>query len=401
MYAYAIVCVEIFMHGALPWSTVDDDIIRRYVVGMSLYCFCLSWCLLNQDLLDENKRPPVPSTSATKDLMPVVERCWAADPKKRPSFDSIVHDIKKKNKYTDSPAVKPKAELYDDGRAMRNSPKLTPQKLQNLGFAVEVPSTGSSPASTPPPVTYATLSPGTIPVQRIITPIREEDRSVASSPVMDRKTFDVPGRSPPPSESVASPHMGFDAGEEKGKPHSQPPSRGASESSTSNSARTTSTDVKTTDSSADVHEPGLELQRFDSPPPADEIAAQRKNERRYRLCLQHDFNPSRGFSLLIVLWPFAHVFAQIVKLPLWEPSPVELGAVGYLSRPSGSFVTLFNSFNPQKSSAGKCEGMPSLYGYGSVSKGSQRIMRRSAAQRGLDVIQGFLWFRSRSSGDFQ
>lgn len=225
--------------------------------------------------------------------MSVVERCWAADPKKRPSFDSIVHDIKKKNKYTDSPAVKPKAELYDDGRAMRNSPKLTPQKMQNLGFAVEVPSTGSSPASSPPPVTYATLSPGTIPVQRIITPIREEDRSVASSPVVDRKTFDVPGRSPPPSESFASPHMGFDAGE---KEKSQPPSRGASESSASNSTRTTSTDVKTTDSSADVHEPGLELQRFDSPPPADEIAAQRKNERRYRLCLHHDFNPSRELS---------------------------------------------------------------------------------------------------------
>lgn len=226
-------------------------------------------------------------------MLPVVERCWSADPKKRPSFDSIVHDIKKKNKYTDSPAVKPKTELYEDGRAMRNSPKLTPQKMQNLGFAVEVPSTGSSPASSPPPVTYATLSPGTIPVQRIITPIREEDRSVASSPVVDRKTFDVPGRSPPPSESFASPHMGFDAGE-KGK--SQPPSREASESSASNSTRTTSTDVKTTDSSADVHEPGLELQRFDSPPPADEIAAQRKNERRYRLCLHHDFNPSRELS---------------------------------------------------------------------------------------------------------
>lgn len=41
MYAYAIVCVEIFMHGALPWSTVDDDIIRRYVVGRSLSYFCL------------------------------------------------------------------------------------------------------------------------------------------------------------------------------------------------------------------------------------------------------------------------------------------------------------------------------------------------------------------------
>lgn len=80
---------------------------------------------------------------------------------------------------------------------------------------------------------------------------------------------------------------------------------------------------------------------------------------------------------------------------------MELGAIGYLSRPSGSFVTLFNSFNPSKTSAGRCDGMPSLYGYGNVSKGSQRIMRRSAAQRGLDIIQGFLWFKSRGGGEFQ
>ena len=34
IYAYAIVCVEIFGLGALPWGVVDDDTYRRLVVGM-------------------------------------------------------------------------------------------------------------------------------------------------------------------------------------------------------------------------------------------------------------------------------------------------------------------------------------------------------------------------------
>lgn len=38
---------------------------------------------------------------------------------------------------------------------------------------------------------------------------------------------------------------------------------------------------------------GPDLSRFESPPPADDIIAQRKNESRYRLCLQHDYHASR------------------------------------------------------------------------------------------------------------
>ena len=196
----------------------------------------------------------------------------------------IVRELKKKNKFPESPAIKPKAELFDEGRTSRNSPRITPKKARNLGSAVTLSSTGSSPASTPP-VTYATLSPGTIPVQRIITPIREEDKSVTNSPIMERRTFDVPGRSPPPSESFPSPHIGVSE-------NRKPPQRGASESSTSNSSQAESTNTTTNESGISAHEPGLELQRFHSPPPADEITAQRKNERRYRLCLTHDFNPS-------------------------------------------------------------------------------------------------------------
>jgi hypothetical protein len=82
----------------------------------------------------------------------------------------------------------------------------------------------------------------------------------------------------------------------------------------------------------------------------------------------------------------------IVTLPLWAPSPVALGAVGYLSKPSGSFVTLFNSLSPEKASAEGAQGLPSLYGYGKVVTGSQRQEKRHAALRKFDAIVGFLTF---------
>ena len=73
----------------------------------------------------------------------------------------------------------------------------------------------------------------------------------------------------------------------------------------------------------------------------------------------------------------------IVKLPLWDPSPVELGAVGYLSKPQGRFITLFNAFIPQKSN-----NLPSIYKYGQVKKGSQKLDKRSKLRQGLDAVTG-------------
>ena len=90
-----------------------------------------------------------------------------------------------------------------------------------------------------------------------------------------------------------------------------------------------------------------------------------------------------------------------VRLAIWEPSSVDLGAVGYVSRPSGQFKTLFNAFNPPESSDGKASGMSNLYGYGRIEKGVQKQDSRNMAQKSLDMINGFLWFRSRSSGDYQ
>jgi len=73
-------------------------------------------------------------------------------------------------------------------------------------------------------------------------------------------------------------------------------------------------------------------------------------------------------------------------LPLWTPSQIPLGAVGYHEKPSGRFVTLFDAFRPD----GRARDLPSLLGYGNVSMGSQRYDKRSIAQVGSDFFQSFI-----------
>lgn len=81
---------------------------------------------------------------------------------------------------------------------------------------------------------------------------------------------------------------------------------------------------------------------------------------------------------------------HIVTLPLWSPSVVEIGAVGYLRKPEGGFLTLFNAFDPPKSSDGLLKGMANLHGYGDISEGNYQQDVRNRALRGLDVLQGWI-----------
>ncbi|KAJ3889164.1 hypothetical protein GG344DRAFT_52196 [Lentinula edodes] len=116
--------------------------------------------------------------------------------------------------------------------------------------------------------------------------------------------------------------------------------------------------------------------RYDLPPLANDLIAEAQNERRYRLLLVHEFHPS-------------------LTLPLWSPAPVALGAVGYLSKPKGEFITLFNAFHPQNSVINGVKSLPSVHGYGKVSTGNQRQDKRNAAQRSLDTIAGLLTLKGR------
>jgi len=79
-----------------------------------------------------------------------------------------------------------------------------------------------------------------------------------------------------------------------------------------------------------------------------------------------------------------------VTLPLWSPSNVAIGSVGYLRKPDGEFVTLFNAFDPPQTSNGVLRGMANLHGYGNVSQGNQRQDKRGRTLRGLGVIQSWL-----------
>ena len=87
-----------------------------------------------------------------------------------------------------------------------------------------------------------------------------------------------------------------------------------------------------------------------------------------------------------------------MNLPLWTPTPVEVGAVGYLSKPSGRFVTLFNAFAPDHAEEESVRELPSVSGYGTWRVGVQQVEKRGIAQRGLDAIVGFLTYKSRGGG---
>ncbi|KAG2124031.1 hypothetical protein DEU56DRAFT_863614 [Suillus clintonianus] len=90
-----------------------------------------------------------------------------------------------------------------------------------------------------------------------------------------------------------------------------------------------------------------------------------QNERRYRL-LAKDTHGHGGFF----------------STPLWYPSPVEVGAVGYISKPDGEFITLCNvtEIGGKKKAEGdvaKC--IPPLRDYGSINVGKTRV--RSGSRR--------------------
>ena len=62
-----------------------------------------------------------------------------------------------------------------------------------------------------------------------------------------------------------------------------------------------------------------------------------------------------------------------MKLPLWQPKHVKLGAVGFLDKLHGSFVTLLNAFEPRATGDGLLRNLPPMSRYGVPSIGHQRL----------------------------
>lgn len=84
----------------------------------------------------------------------------------------------------------------------------------------------------------------------------------------------------------------------------------------------------------------------------------------------------------------AESWCCVVTLALWTPSRIKLGSVGYLSKPEGAFVTLFDAFKSFDTSDGRIEPI------GSVKTGAQKSDKRNVAQRGMDILQSLLPSRS-------
>ncbi|KAF9039939.1 hypothetical protein BJ165DRAFT_1613590 [Panaeolus papilionaceus] len=83
-----------------------------------------------------------------------------------------------------------------------------------------------------------------------------------------------------------------------------------------------------------------------------------------------------------------HEFHELLTLPLWDPSPIEIGAVGYLSKPAGQFCPLFNSMSPTKSDKIEIKALPPLGKDGDVTIGIDRSDTRTLTHKVYDLVSG-------------
>ncbi|CAL1697553.1 unnamed protein product [Somion occarium] len=316
VYAFAICCVEILTKGALPWPMADDDAVRHFVL--------------------KNMRPAIPLQPVwNMELAEILRQCWHRSPVHRPSFAKIDAEIQQlRTKYSgdfrDTPLASTLDLEYDPLK--RKSPPMHPIPLPIL-----------------PPDTTASI-------------VNEH------SPSFTDDSYQTATDQLSMIREDASSHIGSTTQGQHSHHHSPVKSRSSS----------LFIHTPSTESEYEFHHEHVAESGYQSPPPVDDNIAEARNERRYRMLLQHEFHPS-------------------LTLPLWSPTVVGLGSVGYHCKPKGTFVTLFNSFKPPETSDGVAEGVPSLYGYGRVIQGSQRIDKRNVAQRGMDILQS--WITSRSKGD--
>ncbi|KAL1938386.1 hypothetical protein VTO73DRAFT_11626 [Trametes versicolor] len=334
-------------HGTLRWQAPElmsglSDLTQQIdVYAFAITCVelltkgALPWAMADDDavrhfVLREDMRPEPPLQRLwSTQLSEILHSCWHRDPSVRPPFMKIDHDVQALrarfgSDIKESPIPPRRIELED--MRSRKSPDMHPIPLPLL----------------PPDTTASFIEEDAIPSAD--TSYRTAVGEFSTSTTMQSVTDDE---------------------------HDAPDPFNIDRSHTSSRASS---------SLHDGHSEHIMFPRHVSPPPPDEQAEISRNERRYRMLLQHEFHPS-------------------LTLPLWQPSQVPIGAVGYHSKASGGgFVTLFNSFDPSKSSDDRAKDIPSLYGYGRVNQGVQRQDKRNVAQRGMDIIQSWLT-STRSKGD--
>ncbi|KAJ8507429.1 hypothetical protein ONZ45_g10193 [Pleurotus djamor] len=314
VYAFAITCVEVLNMGKLPWSLMDDDSVRYFV-------------------LKENNRPPLPASRyVTPQFEDLLRQAWHHDPSHRPQFHSLVPNFKQMTQ-----------------AFARVDETLSPSMSDQFDLdAKKYPSPDMRPISLPFP--HSSDGERTFEAHSVSPAPSDDPFDRAAGPFNSRQGFQYT-----PTEEDIHRHGGPIR-----MPQPEPtpfvPPREASDDDDD--------DVFVNSASETPLDNFYHYEGYDTPPPLEERLKQIRNERRYRMLLTHDFHPS-------------------LTLPLWNPSPVALGAVGYLMKPQGSFVTLFNATNPLNSAG---LDMASLKGYGDFTTGKQRDNKRHLPQRVLDSL---------------
>lgn len=362
VYAFSICCIEILGMADLPYGNRDDELVTFLV-------------------LRQNKRAEIPSIRITSLVEPLIQECWVRDPEQRPVFVHVAATLKRLRKHqgVEESPIPVQAELLLEvwsepphhSPSMRSLelPETSPSTLQEgpvmLGDDLDA-SVGDE---------FGTASEGTGKL------VPGDTASYGSQ----SKPFQPIGQlCSNPSELTVDPHtddMEMPEGKCSGIAIYTPTrklSLAESDSMSSASSHLTS--------SSEAEYSALEEARYhrrshhvalgyEASLPMDGQLAERRNELRFRSLARS-----------------SHGFHHSLTLPLWSPSHVELGAVGYLSAPKGEFITLFNAMKPQQTSGSKITNIPSLGGYleGPIRTGQKFNTNRTMTQRGLELISGLL-----------
>ena len=258
VYAFAITVVELLTKGALPWPLADDETVRHFVLRKSsFYPYYIH--TLTRSMLGENMRPEPPLQRVwSQQLVEILHQCWNRDPTVRPPFAKVDQEVQKLRSHY--------------GADLKESPAPRVSEIQHI-------KTRKSPDMHPIPLP---LLPGKFAcdmlfVYRLIATSLSADMTasfveVGSAP--DSELSFMTAAEPDSDHGHSSDYHGdyYD--------HREDMSRASSRASSS---------VLDSQSEHDH----VEYPRHFSPPPPDEHAQNVRDERRYRMLLQHEFHPSR------------------------------------------------------------------------------------------------------------
>jgi abelson tyrosine-protein kinase 1 len=357
----------------------------------------------------ENKRPAIPNTIQTMGVTALIKSCWDVDFKNRPPFDIIVQNC---------------IQLLGSTPSIQ---ELTPPVRVisiNEEFHHHAPSPDIRPTSSPmavPPITLnrSTSSPisggtvtGITPPPREGSPLRglgltgiTESSEGGSSSYQTAATFGSHSSHSAPAELNPNPNPNSLANSGDLDPSRTPRAHaldleewGARSVSVNHPLSARASTMFSSTGSTRESEIITFLEGYESPPPMDELIALRRDERRYRFLLNPPLYASRKLFLFLCRILVILTDLSLVKLPLWTPSAVRVGALGYHSKPTGEFITLFNAFEPPMDVRSKEDMIASLHAYGSIATSSVRKDTRSAGERAIEGIRSLIPFPRRLEG---